>query len=274
MTIVSIPSIRGIVGSSQTIDVVVDSLDNGISGFVMSAEIIPVGIAKFIAVTYPGYGLTLTQPSPLDGPIITVIQAADLGQIAEGEIQNFTLFSLTIEFLEIGVAAVNVVINMFDDDDGFKIAATVRPGILEGSMSNLTIKELATLRRTIIDNEPFSFSTTDINLAIESIEERLDLIAFDNSSFIEEVVTPDIRAQKVKNGVDAGKVDVDLLPVFEDWLEDHPVSTTSRSKKSSDIDVWIAANKGGFLTLLGKLPVDIHTRTLRAILDLRIGKVV
>lgn len=118
-------------GAQTVLNVVVNNIPNGLSGFEAAAQIAPAGAAKFLDVTFPAYASFPThRPDPVNGPVLTQIAGVDLAKLAEGELFNFLLFQLVVESINGAPATVTVDVSMFDDDQGNDITrAMVRGGI-------------------------------------------------------------------------------------------------------------------------------------------------
>lgn len=146
MTTINIKDFSGSPLEIIRVPVVVDQVRTGISGFLFSASIQPAGVAKFIAVSYPNYGLTLT--GELTDTSIGRISAVDLNELAETPTVDFQLFEFEIQILSQKSATLNLSIQQFDDDKGDSIPIDISQGRINAARFDIYPKIVAILETT------------------------------------------------------------------------------------------------------------------------------
>ena len=93
------------------------SVPQGISGFVIDVSMGGT-IAEVLSVTFPPYGLALTNPSTFPASIVS-LSAADLTNIVQATTPGpIELASLQVIGLAPGVTSVTVTVVSMDDDSG------------------------------------------------------------------------------------------------------------------------------------------------------------
>ena len=116
------------IGNSVSIPIKIDSVPDGVSGFVLTATLSNPAVAEILEAVLPvGFNLdSVNQTSP--GQI--TVAAADGGNgIVPGD-TNVTLLTLVIIGLAAGDTAIEVLVERLDDDGGFDIERSVQQGTL------------------------------------------------------------------------------------------------------------------------------------------------
>ncbi len=141
-------------------------------------------------------------------------------------------------------------------------------------MTVLTPNDLTALRRAVARDEHPDWDKPTINAALQGAEDVLEAQAFDASAFVTEVTSVDTRSQQVEAALSAGQIPVNLVPVVEDWLDDHPPSETVRSVSTNEILAWVAANGPSFANAVAGMPATQRAKVVRLIVVRRVEAVV
>ncbi len=262
---------NGAVGQQIDIPVRISGVSTGLSGFNMSATI--NNDAKFVDVVYPAYGLTLTEPVPIDGPSLTRISAADLGAVAEGRLDDFTLFTLVVELARVGRADIVLISSRLDDDPGNPILAAIQQGSVR-TAAVLTTDELAKFRQAVAKDQSVSWDKPTINVALQAIEDVLEASAFDAETAVRTVVVNNARAQTTKDELDGGRVPLGLVSVVEDWLISNPPSVSTRSIDDAAITAFVTASSPELALAAAGMPVDQRAKLVTEVVKRRVGAAV
>jgi len=114
------------VGEIGSVNVIIDYLKSGLSGYNITVWLSNPEIAEIIAVEFPGWA-TLKDNSTLPADFVW-IKAADLqGKVNPGD-SNVALAILKIKGKSLGKTGINVNVNKMDDDKGNPINAAASPG--------------------------------------------------------------------------------------------------------------------------------------------------
>lgn len=118
-------AVSGSVGQSRTSLVSIDIVPpQGLSGFILAAQIADSTIARFTNVVFgPAFTLNSFAPDPVSGPTLTSIAGTDIGNIVTGGEQDLPLFTLGLNFLAQGQTELILGILTLDDDSGNRILA-------------------------------------------------------------------------------------------------------------------------------------------------------
>ncbi|AFD00433.1 hypothetical protein Mtc_1687 [Methanocella conradii HZ254] len=126
-----VPSYREVVcDGTFTMDVVVDELSTGLSGYVLNVSFENHGIGDVVGVSYPSWA-RLNSTSGLPGDVVR-LSAVDLDKVVEAGTTNVTLATLTIKGDAPGTASIMYEsVRVESDDNGMTI--TTAP--VNGAMS-------------------------------------------------------------------------------------------------------------------------------------------
>ena len=104
------------------------------SGFEIQVTSANGGVAQISGSSYPGYGLSLTQPTSLPAATVT-LTAADLAGIVQPGATNIELATVTIRGMGSGSTNVSITVTKLDDDNGLPINPTITVGSVSVSVS-------------------------------------------------------------------------------------------------------------------------------------------
>ena len=141
-------------------------------------------------------------------------------------------------------------------------------------MAILAPEELTALRREAARDEHPDWDKPTINAALQGSEDVLEAQAFDATTFVTVTTVTSARAQNVKTALDAGQIPANLVPVVEDWLEEHPPSVTSRSVDTAGIASFVTANRPAFAAAVAGMPTAQRTKVIRLVVRRRVEAVV
>lgn len=128
------------VGSTTTVMLTLDSVPQGLSGYILTVSISDTTIATITGVEFPSWA-TLTDQS-LSGASVWM-KAVDLSeQINPGD-TDVSLGSLTIRATGKGMCEINATVSRADDDNGNPIAPSVASGALIVGQYDLAISSTA-----------------------------------------------------------------------------------------------------------------------------------
>ena len=102
-------------GRCQTVpvDIVLQTVSTGISGFVIELSVQNAVIAQILSVTLPGYGLVVVTGTP--GPTALVI-VADANEILQGQITSVVIATANINLLTAGTSPLTITLSQLDSD--------------------------------------------------------------------------------------------------------------------------------------------------------------
>lgn len=123
--IVSPGSITG-PGMAGTVDVTLDSADQGLSGFILSVYPEDPSIVTITGATFPSWA-SLSEATPGTGAAFT-IRALDLNEAIAPGASNVQLVTLNLQGVAGGTTRIMVQATQVDDDQGNAIDATISPG--------------------------------------------------------------------------------------------------------------------------------------------------
>lgn len=133
MSTISIGTGQAALGDTVSIDVTVDLLPAGISGFDMDIEIVNPAKAIITGVNFsPNFALT-NENLKVDGSTVRIIgvDLGDFGMVGPGD-TNVLLATLRVQGLAEGVTTIQVrSMNRMDDDEGSIIPVVSSPGSFE-----------------------------------------------------------------------------------------------------------------------------------------------
>jgi len=113
-------------GSSQEVQIVMDEVPDGLSGFNITVSISDSEIAEITAVSFPDWGMLPRNSTVPSGSIW--IKAADLGsQVGPGD-TNVLLGTITLTGKKEGTSDLNIPRTMINDDTGSLITPLVNTG--------------------------------------------------------------------------------------------------------------------------------------------------
>jgi len=115
--------------SIASVNLTVDHLENGLSGYNITVWLYNPEIAEIVAVEFPEWA-TLNDNSSLPADSVW-IKAVDLNNVINGTIENVTLATLKIRGDQKGKSSIQVHITTIDDDSGNPINVTVIHGEIE-----------------------------------------------------------------------------------------------------------------------------------------------
>lgn len=117
------------VGATISLQIQIQQAGNGISGLVMDATISDPTIATITGITFPDYGLVLTNGVP--GHTATILMA-DLNAVLEGVLNNSLMATIEVELLSSGTTQLDAVFMILDDDSGANLVpyVIVDPGTI------------------------------------------------------------------------------------------------------------------------------------------------
>lgn len=142
-------------------------------------------------------------------------------------------------------------------------------------MAILTSGELAALRRAVGDGVvPVTWDKPTINMATQGVEDVLEGLAFDATTFVSVVTTTDARAETVKDDLDGNRIPLTLRPVVEDWIAENPLSISVRSVNESEITNFITLHRAALIAAVVGMPPDRKAQTVLAVIKRRVEAVV
>ena len=127
---------EGSAGEIVSVDVVLENLTEGVSGFTLTVEVANPGIAVIDNIVFPEYCPILfclnDPPPPLTSPASSItISAADLVGVIEPGVDTAILVTLSVELLGVGGTEVRILDGPeVDDDPGNPMA----PELISGSV--------------------------------------------------------------------------------------------------------------------------------------------
>lgn len=128
-------------GSTITMSITLDSAPSGLSGYVITVMLSDQNVAEITRVSFPSWA-SMTDNSAL--PAVSFwIKAADLNSRIQAGATNIDLGTLTIRGNAGGECVIDVTVNQVDDDNGYPINPSVRPGTLIVGQYDLTISSMA-----------------------------------------------------------------------------------------------------------------------------------
>lgn len=103
----------GNVSQTVSVDVVLETVSNGISGFVFDLSVQDPTVAQIQGVTLPGYGFQLVTGTP--GSTVRVI-VADATELLQGQITSTVIATANVDLLSVGTSQVNLTLIQLDSD--------------------------------------------------------------------------------------------------------------------------------------------------------------
>lgn len=97
----------------MSVDVVLETVSNGISGFVFDLSVQDPTVAQIQGVTLPGYGFQLVTGAP--GSTVRVI-VADATELLQGQITSTVIATANVDLLSVGTSQVNLTLIQLDSD--------------------------------------------------------------------------------------------------------------------------------------------------------------
>lgn len=126
---------QGAAADFVTVDIVLENLLDGVSGFTLTVEIADPGIAIIDDVIFPNYCpifFCLNESSPAPPASTITITATDFENLIEPGADPATLVTLSVELLGVGDTEIAVLTgHEIDDDPGSQMA----PELISGSIS-------------------------------------------------------------------------------------------------------------------------------------------
>ena len=117
--------------ASQTIqvDIELEQIFDGISGFVIDATVADPAIARIESVTLPVYGIELVVGAP--GPSVTIV-VADAEGVVDGQVSLIVIATLDVQLLSAGSTQITLTVDQLDSDTGQDLipGAMLNPGTI------------------------------------------------------------------------------------------------------------------------------------------------
>ena len=117
------------IGSTTEINITIDEIPDGLSGYNLNISLSNTNIAEIMSVTFPAWA-TLHENSVLPADSVW-IKAIDLTEQVKSGDMNILLGTLTIRGDHQGLCDIIATITKMDDDDGYPIDAFSEHGRLE-----------------------------------------------------------------------------------------------------------------------------------------------
>lgn len=117
-------TIEGVV----TIDISIDGVTEGISGYDLTVLLTGDSVAQIVDVVLPDFGLT--DISELPSNTVTIM-AVDLKDIVPSGTKKALLATVKLQGIGLGTSTIDVIVNAMDDDDGNPIEPYVSTGTIE-----------------------------------------------------------------------------------------------------------------------------------------------
>lgn len=109
-------------GETTTVDLVIDTLPDGLSGGKLTVSLTDGTVADITAVSYPDWAsLHANGDLPADE---TYVKVADMTKQVEAGAKDVVFATLTLTGVANGTTSVDVVIEKLDDDDGYPVNPT------------------------------------------------------------------------------------------------------------------------------------------------------
>lgn len=117
-------------GSTGTVELTLSDAPNGFAGGSLTVSLSNSEVAKITDASY-GEDLALTKPPEIsdDGTSVT-LQASDLDKAVQDGATDITLATIELEGTATGTADITIDLNRLDDDDGNRIEAITRQGVV------------------------------------------------------------------------------------------------------------------------------------------------
>ena len=125
-TITGSPGSLASPGSVGSVQLSLDSVDKGLSGYILSVYPEDPGIVTISGTTFPSWA-TLSEVSPGSGAAFT-IKALDLNESISAGAKDIPLATLNLNGIASGTTRIMVESRQIDDDQGDAIAVQVVPG--------------------------------------------------------------------------------------------------------------------------------------------------
>ena len=120
--------IQGTVGDIVPMEIVLENVTTGISGFQLTMQVADPSVATIESIVFPNYhdpdtGFSFNSALPLPPAPSTTVTAVDLGQAIEpGPLTGYVLLTLQIKLLSPGTTSVTVAsVGLLNDDSGADI---------------------------------------------------------------------------------------------------------------------------------------------------------
>ena len=133
-------------GATKDIQVTLDSIPRGLSGYIATVSLSGTGAGEITAISFPSWaGLHNATSLPSNS---VKISAVDIDRNVQSGATNVLLGTITVKGTGAGDLTVNVAVQQMDADDGEMLNATVTPGHLTISGSQGTATPTATATTT------------------------------------------------------------------------------------------------------------------------------
>lgn len=139
-------------------------------------------------------------------------------------------------------------------------------------MATLSSERLTLVRQHLAAHKPVvDWDKPTINSATQAVEDLLDGLGFNAASFVSVVITNHPRAQAVKQALDAGQIPAAIVPIAEDWLSAHLLTSVTRT--IADTGSWVQDNRVALGTAIAAMPGAVREELIREVLLVRIRAV-
>jgi uncharacterized repeat protein (TIGR01451 family) len=159
-------------GSSQNVQIVMDEIPNGLSGFNITFTIIDPEIAEITAVSHPTWAILKSNSTTPSSSVW--IKASDLTNITVPGNTNVPFGTITIKGKKAGTTDLNITGGYYDPDGDFSEHGI--PGVIKGSITVLDIESPVINSVSLNNSEPgigdsilVTVNATD-NIGISSVK--------------------------------------------------------------------------------------------------------
>ena len=139
------------------------------------------------------------------------------------------------------------------------------------------MRELAKLRQGISRKfRPETWLKQDLSTAFQAVEDVVVQEGLVLEDAVQERTTTNGRSQVVDNARKAGVFTgglAGLLPIVEDWLTGHPVTTIERKVEEVQLIAWAATHNSAFADAVVGLPLAIQNDVVFDLMRMRVKKV-
>jgi len=171
----------GDIGATTVVNIIMDTVPNGLSGYNMTISLSNASIAEIISVEFPTWA-SINSNSTLPADTFWMKAADLMNQVQPGD-TNINLGTVTIRGDVQGECNITAIVTKMDDDLGDPISPSVDPGVLTVAPvtisfypQELTVRDNETIE-VILDKAPNGLSGYNITVSLEnaSIAELLSV---------------------------------------------------------------------------------------------------
>ena len=143
-------------GGSLSLPIILSHAPDGLSGFNLTVKMDNPGVAKFVDVEFPNFGMTIFN---IISDSEAQIAAADVNNIVQSGAVDIQIATLVIHSLSEGMTNLNLTVGLMDTGSGDEIVPVVNSGVLT-ILNIVPIITVASDTLSIDEGETFTASVT------------------------------------------------------------------------------------------------------------------